>query len=57
MELLPNMLHGAFLVFQFNYTILVHINLNLAKPPHGSVELHSQYFKEYLVLISSGREL
>lgn len=57
MELLPNVLHGTLPVFQFNYTLLVYINLNLAKPPHGNVELHSQYLREYLVLISSGREL
>lgn len=56
-EPLPNMLRGTFPVFQFNYAISVYINLNLANSPHGNVELYSQYFREYLVLMSSVEEV
>lgn len=52
-EPLPNTLHGTFPVFLLNYAISVYVNLNLANSPYGNIVLYSQYFREYLVLMSS----
>lgn len=51
------MLHGTFPVFLLNDAISVYVNLNLANSPHGNLVLYSQYFGEYLVLMSSVKEL